>query len=480
MTNNLLGKNITEYLLRHFDKNFVDNYNEYLNSTPAAYIRIASNVNADQLIERLLHYKISLRKVYGVENAYEILSGGDIVGKTVEYILGEYYIQSLSSMIPPLILNPGNEDKVMDLCSAPGSKTTQLARLMNNSGLLYANESSSIRVRSLVFNLEKMGIINSGVINSKGENLSGFFNEYFDKILVDAPCSALGIIQKKIEVDNWWNSNQAEQLSNVQYKLLLSAIKMCKPGGEILYSTCTLTLEENELVLQKILEKYPVEIMEIELPVKSHSAFTKFEDVELSDEIGKARRIFPWEINSEGFFIAKLKKTGLLETAKISPGRKSSIELITAKSKKVKKLLERLSEQYDIDEAAYDDYKFLIKGNDIFFINAEWETEHAELFLRIGNKFGKSDKREKIFLNSFAARMLDRQIKKNIFIIENAENLKTYMTGGTIKTIYEPFGQKAVSFRGKIIGTASASANGVKSQFPRNLRTQAIVFPEKV
>ncbi len=480
MTNNILGKNITEYLLRHFDENFVADYNGYLNSEPAGYLRMSKSIDKENLAGRLKAYGINLKSVEEVDDAFQILSGGDVAGKTIEFILGEYYMQSLSSMIPPMILNPGNEDKVLDLCSAPGSKSTQLSDLMGNRGTLYTNESNNIRVRSLIFNLEKMGVINSGTINYKGENLSRNFNEEFDKILVDAPCSALGIIQKKNEVDNWWNSNQADQLSLIQYKLLLSAIKMCKPGGEILYSTCTLTLEENELVLQKILEKYPVELMDIELPVKSHPGFTKYSDESLSAELRKARRIFPWEINSEGFFIAKIKKTGSLESNKIMPSRKPSIELISSGSKRIKHLLERLSEQYGIDKEVYLQYKFIIKGNDIFFIRAEWETDQPEIFLRIGNKFGKSDKRDKIFLNSFGARILNDSITKNIFSIETIEQLKKYMAGGTIKTICEPFGQKAVKFNGRIIGTASASENGVKSQFPRNLRTQTIVYPDTI
>src|SRR5690606_18620642 len=158
----------------------------------------------------------------------------------------------------PIVLNPSSEDVVMDLCSAPGSKTTQMAEMMNNDGTLVVNEVEIDRIKSLVFNLDRMSMVNTGIIHSKGEVLSKYYNNHFDKILVDAPCSGLGIIQKKEEVSNWWNLNRVERLQELQMRLLISAIKMAKVGGEIVYSTCTLSVEENEMVIDKIIKKYPV------------------------------------------------------------------------------------------------------------------------------------------------------------------------------------------------------------------------------
>ncbi|MCU0364422.1 MAG: hypothetical protein MUE93_01955 [Ignavibacteriaceae bacterium] len=137
------------------------------------------------------------------------------------------------------MLSPTSTDLVLDLCSAPGSKTTQLAEMMDNKGILIVNELEIDRIKALVFNLDKMNFLNYGVLNSRGEILSKYYNSYFDKILVDAPCSGLGIIQKKNEVGKWWSIERVNNLVEIQNKLLVSAIKMLKVGGELVYSTCS-------------------------------------------------------------------------------------------------------------------------------------------------------------------------------------------------------------------------------------------------
>jgi len=163
-------------------------------------------------------------------------------------------------MLPPIVLHPSEKDLVLDLCSAPGSKTTQLAEMMKNKGRLVVNELEMDRIKALVFNLDKMNFLNCGIVHQRGEILSKYYDSYFDKILVDAPCSGLGIIQKKSEVNKWWSVERVNNLVEIQNKLLVSAIKMLKVGGELVYSTCTLTPEENELIINRILEKYPVDV----------------------------------------------------------------------------------------------------------------------------------------------------------------------------------------------------------------------------
>ncbi len=262
-------------------------------------------------------YNIHTEPVQGIPFALKVISGNELAGKTVEHIMGDYYIQGLSSMIPPIVLSPSTNDKVLDMAAAPGSKTTELGELMQNKGMLIANEIAIDRVKMLVYNLDRMNLVNFGVLHFKGELLSKVYSGYFDKLLVDAPCSGLGIIQKRGEVNDWWSKEKAEGLGELQTKLLVGAIKMLKTGGELIYSTCTLTVEENELVLDKLLKKYPVELLPIELPVKSHDAFTSYEGVQLSPSLALAKRLIPWEVNSDGFFIAKFRKTD--DT--ISPGK---------------------------------------------------------------------------------------------------------------------------------------------------------------
>lgn len=475
-----LSNNIINYISTHFGQSYLNNYIEYYNSQYKPYLRISQFVNKEKLIERLKRYGIVLESVHDIPNAYRIISGSEITGKTLEFILGKYYIQSLSSMIPALVLNPCEDDTVLDLCAAPGSKTTQLAELMKNRGTLIANEIAVDRLKSLVFNVDKMSLVNVGILHGKGELLSKQFENRFDKILVDAPCSALGIIQKKGEVSDWWNTRKAQAMSDLQLRLLISAIKMCKVEGEIVYSTCTLTLEENELVIAKVLKNYPVELVEIKLPVKSSRGFSKFGAEDLSDELKKTERIVPWEINSEGFFVAKLRKIDYTGQTERFQRQDTKYDLIKSSSGKIKNYLEAVSNYYGIPRIRFDEYKYLIKSNEVHFVNDGWFSDHLETFNRIGARLGTIDKRGMLQLNSLAAQVFGEAITQNIVELENRTELDIYFSGGTIKKHFwnipsgKTGGQRVVKFGDYILGTAAASKEGLKSQFPRAFRMQEI------
>jgi 16S rRNA (cytosine1407-C5)-methyltransferase len=348
---------------------------------------------------------------------------------------------------------------------------------MENSGTLYVNEPSIGRTKALAHNLDKLNVLNAGMLTSKGELISKYFDNYFDKVLIDAPCTGLGIVQKKQEVSNWWSENHATALSETQFKLLVSGIKSAKVGAEIVYSTCTLTFEENELVVDRILNKYPVELMDIELPVISHLGFTKYRDIELNPELAKTRRIIPWEINSEGFFIAKFKKVDETEPAKKMDVRQAELEFLDWNDKSVKEYVENISDWYGIDLDVLKEYNFLFKKNEMQFIKSEWHSENLSIFARAGLKLGKLDKHGNIVLHTLAAQALQKHITKNIVDL-NKEQLKNYLSGGTIRSMtdIEPKGRKVVSYNCDMIGGAIATKDGLKSQFPRALRTAEILF----
>jgi len=255
---NEVSSNIYTYFTSLYGIQSADKYIEFINQEPSPYIRVNPLKTSKEALTKTLkeNYQILIEEIPEMPNALKVINGNEIIGKTIEHIIGLYYIQGLSSMLPPLILSPLPDDRVLDLCSAPGSKTTELGEIMNNKGTLIANEIQLDRVKMLVYNIDRMNLMNAGVIHYKGEWLGKIYSNYFDKILVDAPCSGLGIIQKKGEVNTWWSTERVKNLGELQLKLLVAAIKMLKPGGEIVYSTCTLTVEENELVINKVLNKY--------------------------------------------------------------------------------------------------------------------------------------------------------------------------------------------------------------------------------
>jgi len=471
------GSNINDYIIALFGEDAVRKYSELALLDSTQFLRVNTLKTS---LENLAH---QLQTGYGITSspvdrfafALRIDEGNKLAGKTVEHICGDYYIQSLSSMLPPLALNPSPADKVLDLCAAPGSKSTELSWMMQNKGTLILNEIQTSRVRSLIFNIDRMNSVNAGVLNFRGEWLSRIYDHYFDKVLVDAPCSGLGILQKKSEIGNWWNEDKLNGLSELQYKLLVSALKMVKIGGEIVYSTCTLTVEENEAVINKILEKYPVEIIPVTLPLSANKGVLAYQNKNFHASVEVSLRLNPWEFFSEGFFIVKFRKIGKTEPAKPQEFPKPRISF--ASPKQLQTNFSYLSDIFGFPPDVLADYAYIIRGNDIFFLDSGWYDENLDSFTRIGTKFGSFDKDGKITLHTQAAQILGNHFTSGVFEASDISHLKTYLSGGTIKTECGLNGQVAIKFNGKILGTALSNQGSIKSRFPRSKRTQEIIFP---
>lgn len=218
---------------------------------------------------------------------------------------GCIYIQSLSSMIPPLVLSPKSGEKVLDLTAAPGSKTTQLAALMNNSGEIIANELDSIRYERLKYNIEKQGATIVQTINSRGEKIGEKYHEFFDKVLLDVPCSGEGrFIINEPKTYRDWSIKKVNNLVKLQKKLLTSAYKALKKNGVMVYSTCTINRYENELILDWGIKNLGLKIVDINLNIKDS---IRGDNEKLDKSIDKSIKILPSK-SMEGFFIAKMKK----------------------------------------------------------------------------------------------------------------------------------------------------------------------------
>ena len=221
------------------------------------------------------------------------------------YKNGYIYLQSLSSMIPPLVLDPKENEKVLDLTAAPGSKTTQMASMMNNKGYILANELDKIRCDKLKYNINMQGVTICEIINGRGEDIGEEYKEQFDKVLLDTPCSGEGrfLLQDEKTYANW-NANEVKKLVKVQKDLFLSAYKALKKGGTMVYSTCTLNKYENEEILNYALNNFDIEIEKINIDLKNTlKGITKG----YSEEIKNAIRVLPTK-EQEGFFVAKILK----------------------------------------------------------------------------------------------------------------------------------------------------------------------------
>jgi NOL1/NOP2/sun family putative RNA methylase len=235
------------------------------------------------------------------------------IGRTLEHLLGYYYVQEISSMLPVIALNPEENEKILDLCASPGSKTTQTAAYMNNTGLIIANELSFGRMKILSSNLERCGVTNAIITRKDGAILCDRLFEKgfeFDKILLDAPCSGEGTLRNNPKTAMMWNAGGIRKMSFIQKRLISSVVKVLKVGGELVYSTCTFAPEEDEEVIDFALKKFPgqLKVEKISLPLKTHEGILKWENKDYSDDVKLACRVYPFDNNTEGFFITKLRK----------------------------------------------------------------------------------------------------------------------------------------------------------------------------
>lgn len=239
------------------------------------------------------------------------LNPGEL-GKTREHLLGYYYVQEISSMLPMLVLKPKAGEMVLDLCASPGSKTTQAAAMMDNGGSIIANEVSMGRIGILNANLERCGVANTIVTKKDGvalcNNLFKKSQIRFDKVLVDAPCSGEGTLRKSPKTFLMWNENMIKKIAATQRRLAEAAVKVLKVGGEMIYSTCTLAPEENEFIVNHLLEKFDLEVKSINLPLKYRSGICEWEDTKMPGELKNCLRLYPQDNDTDGFFVAKLVK----------------------------------------------------------------------------------------------------------------------------------------------------------------------------
>ncbi|MBU0472185.1 MAG: RsmB/NOP family class I SAM-dependent RNA methyltransferase [Nanoarchaeota archaeon] len=228
------------------------------------------------------------------------------IGNTPEHQLGYIYVQDAASMIPAVVLQPKPGEKILDMCAAPGSKTTQIAQYMNNTGVVIANDPNSKRLAALGINLSRCGVSNTVITHQQGT----FYRKLeFDRVLVDAPCSATGTIRKSLKSLAMWSPGLVRKMVSIQKQLIEAGFLALKKGGVMVYSTCTLEPEEDEGMVSYLLNRHSnAQLQEIKLDINRSESITSFEKVDFNPEVKKCLRIYPQDNNTEGFFIARIKK----------------------------------------------------------------------------------------------------------------------------------------------------------------------------
>lgn len=279
-----------------------------------------------QLLRQNLEVRgLELEEVKWDKNSFfvnlEKEDGRSDLGNLFEHFMGQIYIQEATSLLPPLVAQiPEQIDdnfKILDMCSAPGSKTTQVAAMMKNRGILVANELDYSRLAPLKLNLDRSGFTNIVITNQDGMRIEG--EGEYDRIILDAPCSGSGVIRKSPRTLKTYNPSQLHQITSIQRKLFKRAFELLKVDGILVYSTCSMDPEENEFIVHWALKEFEDSIVleNIELDgVEKRKTVSQFEGVEISLEIQqKVLRIWPHHYDTNGFFVSVFKKIDKIKSS---------------------------------------------------------------------------------------------------------------------------------------------------------------------
>ena len=299
-------------------KNLLKNdYEDYLKSlkSPRVYGLRANTLKIEPLnLKTLLNEELEI--IDWCDSGF-YYNGNFRPAKSPFYHAGLYYIQEPSAMSVASIIPIEEGDRVLDLCAAPGGKTTQIAAKLNGSGVIVSNDISATRCKALLKNIELAGITNALVTSEAPDNLAKKFEGFFDKIIIDAPCSGEGMFRKDENAVKAWSTCEVLKYTTIQKEILKSASKMLKNSGIIAYSTCTFNQNENEFMIKDFLNENDYSLIAID-----------YKKYGISKGIGleKAARLWPHRQKGEGHFIALLKKNGFSEKINYEPPKPKKID----------------------------------------------------------------------------------------------------------------------------------------------------------
>ena len=375
--------------------------------------------------ETLLSLYPSLKKHPIVKNAFLYNKDELDLGKSIYHELGCFYLQEPSAMLPAFLLSPEEGDLVLDLCAAPGGKSMQASLLMNNKGLIVSNDISKQRAFSIVENAERLGRGNLLITNNDFSLIYDKFINTFDKIILDAPCSGSGMFRKESKMQEDWSYQKVLKFAEIQKSLILMAYSMLKPGGVMVYSTCSFSYEEDEEVIDYLLERTDAVLNSI----PDSPLFYR------SQNNGHGIHLFPFLFPGEGHYVALISKPGTL----------------VKKEKKAP-----YSEQ-----VKYGDF--------LFTISEPFNTKSLNV-IRYGVKVGQVDKNEIRYDYHYARFKNDFEPALEI----GQQTLIKYYQGETINTPY-PKGYVMIKYNGVNVDIAKSDGRIIKNRLPKGLRKKFVL-----
>jgi NOL1/NOP2/sun family putative RNA methylase len=399
---------------------------------------------------------LTLKPIPWIRNGF-YYEGEERPAKNPHYFAGLYYLQEPSAMTPADLLPVMPGDKVLDLCAAPGGKSTELGAKLKGKGMLVSNDISNSRAKALLKNLELWGIENICVTSEKPAKLKEIFGEFFDKILIDAPCSGEGMFRKDADMVKSYEEHGPEYYAVIQKEIVAQAVDMLVPGGFLLYSTCTFSLCEDEDIIRWVLAEH--EDMElITLPL--------FEGA--SDGIGLSGclRLFPHRIKGEGHFMALLRKKQFLDNGE---KKKDDIE-------KEKPLPGELVDFFSLLSKPFDTRRIYIKDETVYYLPESFPKQGKKLrYLRTGLLLGELKKGRFEPAQPLAMVLKPEEFGQTISWNKEDERVIRYLKGETI-SLKEEEGQRKgwclICVDGFPLGFAKGSGSTLKNKYYPGWRWQ--------
>ena len=362
-----------------------------------------------------------IKPIPWIENGFYYDGDKVQAAKHPYYFAGLYYLQEPSAMTPAnkLPVEPG--DKVLDVWAAPGGKATELGAKLQGEGVLIANDISNSRAKGLLKNIEVFGIGNVLVLSEEPGKIEDYFPEFFDKILIDAPCSGEGMFRKDKKMVKAWEEHGPEFFAKIQRSIVTQAARMLKPGGMILYSTCTFDPEENEGTIEYLLKEYPEFVIKDMIPYEGFAP-GKPEVTESKDEaFAKTVRIWPHKLQGEGHYLALLQKGEPVDKVKEVPNK--------ARAKKVpEEILEFFKDvDWEMDWSRLETY-----SEKVYYMPEGIPNVKGIRFLRTGLYLGDLKKNRFEPSQSLAMCLKKEEYKHTVNLPVEDERVIKYLKGETI------------------------------------------------
>lgn len=393
---------------------------------------------------------------------------GDNPGRHPYYYAGLYYIQEPSAMLPGAVIGVRPGDRVLDLCAAPGGKTVQMAAQMKGQGLLVANDINADRVKALVKNIELCGVKNALVLNETPHKLAKNFEGFFDKIMIDAPCSGEGMFRKDEDAIKSWEKYKCKKCCGMQWDILQQVDRMLKPGGIILYSTCTFSPEEDELMIEKFMDEHNdvYELLEIPKVGGIEGGRTSWSGGKY--DFSKAARLWPHKLNGEGHFAALIRKKDKdIEKAAGQRNYEKS-QIISAPNDLYafnKELAEFISDNTTVNLNGH----VFKKGNNIYYLPENCPDLSGLKVAKFGWYLGEMGPKGFSPSHSFVIALSSEELKHKINFEAGSREVNSYLKG---ETLIEPGekGYTGICVDGCCLGWAKQTGDMLKNLYPKGWR----------